>query len=380
MPAVTHNPQGSIPVCSPTLDGAERAYALDCIDANWISSTGEYIPRFERMFAERCGATHGVACCNGTAALHLALETLDIGPGDEVIIPSFTLIVSANVVCWTGATPVLVDVKSDTWCIDERLIETKITPRTRAIMIVHMYGHPCEMDEICAIARRHGLYVIEDAAQAHGAKYHGRTVGGIGDVGCFSFYGNKIITTGEGGMLLTNDPSLAERAALLRNQAFGEERFDHHHVGFNYRMTNIQAAIGCAQCERWDEKVARKRELAAEYDRLFADEGTLQLPVEADGCQSVYWMYGVVLKDDFGRSKNDVCAQLAAAGVETRPFFTPMNRQPVFQGSHRRWPDLRGSYPVSERLGERGFYLPSGLDLTREEQAYIAEQLLACKR
>ncbi len=379
MPTVINRPRKSIPVCSPMLDGEERANVLDCIDSNWISSAGEYIPRLEKAFAKRCGAAHGVACCNGTAALHLALEALEIGPGDEVIIPSFTLIVSANVVCWTGAVPVLVDVKSHTWCIDEELIETKITPRTRAIVAVHMYGHPCAMDEIRGIARRHGLYVIEDAAQAHGATYRGRTVGGIGDVGCFSFYGNKIITTGEGGMLVTNDAPIAERAALLRNQAFGEERFVHHHVGFNYRMTNIQAAIGCAQCERWDEKVARKRELAAEYDRLFADESALQLPVEADGCRSVYWMYGVVLNDEFGRSTQDVRAHLAAAGIETRPFFIPMNRQPVFQGCHRRWPNLRGSYPVSERLGERGFYLPSGMDLTREDQAHIAEQLLACK-
>jgi perosamine synthetase len=379
VPALTEKPRRTISVCSPVLDGAERRYALDCIDTNWISSLGEYIPRFEHAFAGLCGAAHGVACSSGTAALHLTLEALDIGPDDEVLIPSFTLIVSANVVCLTGATPVLVDVHPDTWCIDPSLMEARITSRTKAIMAVHMYGHPCDMNAICDIARRHGLYVIEDAAQAHGAKHRGRTVGSIGEVGCFSFYANKIITTGEGGMVVTNDAAIAERTALLRNQAFGEERFVHHHVGFNYRMTNIQAAIGCAQCERFDEKVARKREIAAEYDRLLCDEDALQLPARADGCEPVYWMYGVLLRDEFGRTKREVRDLLAAAGIETRSFFVPMNRQPVFQGGHRRWPDLRGSFPVSERLSECGFYLPSGLDLTPDDQAYIVERLLACK-
>jgi len=367
-------------VCSPVLDGKELDYALECFATNWISSLGEFIPQFERKFAGLCAASHGVACCNGTAALHLALEALGIGAGDEVIIPSFTLIVSANVVCWTGATPVLVDICPDTWCIGPDLIEAKITSRTRAIMAVHMYGHPCEMGPIRDIARRHGLYVIEDAAQAHGATYRGRTVGAIGDVGCFSFYANKIITTGEGGMVVTNDAATAERAALLRNQAFGEERFVHDHVGFNYRMTNIQAAVGYAQCERFDEKVARKRELAAEYYRLLANEDALQLPARGEGCEPVYWMYGVVLKDEFGRTRQEVCKRLEAAGIETRSFFVPMHRQPVFQGEHRRWPDLRGRYPVSERLGERGFYLPSGLSLTPDDQAFVVEQLLECKR
>ncbi|MDO8632125.1 MAG: DegT/DnrJ/EryC1/StrS family aminotransferase [Phycisphaerales bacterium] len=379
MPALAEKPRRTISVCSPVLDGAERRYALDCIDTNWISSLGEYIPRFEHRFAGLCGAAHGVACSSGTAALHLVLEALDIGPDDEVLIPSFTLIVSANVVCRTGATPVLVDVRPDTWCIDPSLMEARITSRTKAIMAVHMYGHPCDMNAICDIARRHGLYVIEDAAQAHGATYRGRTVGSIGEVGCFSFYANKIITTGEGGMVVTNDAAIAERAALLRNQAFGEERFVHHHVGFNYRMTNIQAAIGYAQCERFDEKVARKREIAAEYDRLLSDQDALQLPARADGCEPVYWMYGVVLRDEFGRTKREVRDRLAAAGIETRSFFVPMNRQPVFQGGHRRWPDLRGSFPVSEWLGECGFYLPSGLDLTPDDQAYIVERLRACK-
>ncbi len=380
MPTLTQSKRRSIPVCTPQIGEAERRYVVDCLEANWISSMGEYIPRFERRFADICGVRHGVACSNGTTALHLALECLGVGPGDDVIIPAFTLIVSANVVCLTGATPVLVDVRPDTWCIDEKLIEARITPRTKAIMAVHMYGHPCEMGAIQAIAKKHGLFVIEDAAQAHGAKYRGKRVGGIGDVGAFSFYGNKIITTGEGGMLVTNDSRIAERAALLRNQAFGEERFVHHEVGFNYRMTNIQAAIGCGQCERFDEKVARKREIAAIYDELLADEDDLQLPARAEGCEPVCWMYGVVLGDGFERTKQEVRKQLEEGGIETRSFFIPMNQQPVFQGKNLRWPDLRGDYPVSERLGDCGFYLPSGENLTRDDQEYVVERLMACRQ
>jgi len=370
----------TIPVCAPVLDGQEAEYVADCLATNWVSSLGAYIPRFEQRFAGLIGVPYAAACSSGTAAVHLALECLDIGPGDEVIIPAFTLIVSANMVCLTGAKPVLVDVRPDTRCIDPGLIEAKITPRTKAIMVVHMYGHPCEMDAIVEIGRRHKLHVIEDAAQAHGATYHGRTVGGIGEIGCFSFYGNKIITTGEGGMLVTRSRKIAERAALLRNQAFGEERFVHEEVGFNYRMTNIQAAIGFAQCERFAEKVERKREIAAIYDDLLADETTIRRPAHADGCEPVWWMYGIVLKDSFGRTKQEVQEDLAAAGIETRSFFIPMNRQPVFQGGHRRWPDLRGDYPVSDELGAHGFYLPSGLDLTNNDQVYVIEQLLACKR
>lgn len=369
-----------IPVCTPTLDGNETRYVLECLETNWISSNGEFISRFERAFAGACGARFSVSCCNGTAAIHLALEALGVGPGDEVIIPSFTLIVSANMVCLTGATPVLVDVRPDTWCIDPALIEAKITPRTKAIMVVHMYGHPCDMDAIAAIAERHGVALIEDAAQAHGATYRGRPVGGIGAVGCFSFYGNKIITTGEGGMVVTNDSRLAERAAMFRNQAFGEERFVHEEVGFNYRMTNIQAAIGLAQCEKLTEKVRRKREVAAVYDELLTDEQSVQRPAKSRGCEPVWWMYGVVLEESFGATKAEVQRALAARGIETRSFFIPMHQQPVFQGAHPRWPDLRGEYPLSERLGRCGLYLPSGLDLTRDDQEYVVEQLLACKR
>lgn len=361
------------------MDGREREYVDACMRGNWIAS-GEFIERFEKQIATVCGVPYSVACCNGTAAIHLALESLGVGEGDEVIIPAFTLIASANMVCLTGATPVLVDVTPDTWCIDPALIESRISPRTKAIMVVHMYGHPCDMNSIMAIAKRHKLTVIEDAAQAHGARYHGQTVGGIGDVSCFSFYANKIITTGEGGMVLTRHKEIAERAALLRNQAFGPTRFVHDFVGFNYRMTNIQAAIGVAQCERLQQKNRRKREIATIYDKLLDGEERIQRHASAPGCEPVCWMYGVVLDESFGRDKEEVRAMLAADGIETRSFFIPMNEQPVYQGRDSQCPDLRGSYPVSERLGSRGFYLPTGLDLTREDQEWIAERLLACAK
>ena len=224
------------------------------------------------------------------------------------------------------------------------------------------------------------MKVIEDGAQAHGATYRGRPVGGIGDVGCFSFYGNKILTTGEGGMVVTGDPAIAERVRLLRDQAFERPRFVHRMLGFNYRLTNVQAAIGLAQCERMGEKLERKRRIAAGYDRMLAGETGLQPPVELPGCCNVYWMYGVVVEDGFGRGRDEVMGLLAETGVQTRPFFVPMNQQPLYDGSHARMPDLRGSYPVSERLGRRGLYLPSGEGLTRSDQEYVVEKLLACGR
>ncbi|NOT00525.1 MAG: DegT/DnrJ/EryC1/StrS family aminotransferase [Phycisphaerales bacterium] len=369
-----------VPVCEPLLDGREREYVLDCLDGNWVSSLGKYIPLFEERFAAYCGAAHGVACSTGTAALHLALEALGIGPGDEVIIPDFTLIVSANAVCWTGATPVPVDVDRETGCIDPQQIARAITPRTRAIMVVHMYGHPADMEAILTIARRHDLRIIEDAAQAHGAEVFGRRVGAIGDVGAFSFYGNKIITTGEGGMLVTNDPAIAGRAALLRNQAFEQERFVHRAVGYNYRMTNIQAAIGLAQCETIDEKVARKIAIARRYDELLADCDDLITPICRRWAKNVYWMYGVRVKDSFGCSAAEVRRQLEQRGVETRAFFVPMHRQPVYQGQHPRWPALGGDFPVSDEWSQTGLYLPGGLSLTNEMQCHVIQQLLNCRR
>jgi perosamine synthetase len=370
-----------IPVWEPVLDGNEERYVRDCLETNWISSLGPYITRFEEAFARWCGMPHAVACSSGTAALHLSLVALGIGPGDEVLIPDFTLIVSASTVILAGARPALVDVDAKTWCLDPRKIEEKITARTKAIMAVHMYGHPCDMPAILEIARRRGLAVIEDCAEAHGAEVAEKRVGSFGDAGCFSFYGNKILTTGEGGMVLVRDADLARRLRLLRDQGFEPPRFVHRVVGFNYRLTNVQAAIGLAQTEKADEKVRLKREIASWYLSHFASGSDLEMPAEAPGAKNVYWMFGVKLGPRFAQGRDAVMDELKAKGVETRAFFCPMHRQPVFQaGADPRFPDVRGEYPVSDDLWNRGLYLPSGLGLTRPQVEEIAGKLLECRR
>ncbi|MBM3299461.1 MAG: DegT/DnrJ/EryC1/StrS family aminotransferase [Deltaproteobacteria bacterium] len=368
-----------IPVCDPLLDGREMRYVMDCIETNWVSSAGKYIELFEEKFSQYCNVPYGVACSNGTTAIHLALAALGVGPGDEVIIPDFTLIVSANMVILSGARPVLVDVDPRTWCIDPELIEAKITSRTRAIMLVHMYGHPCDMEAIMDIARRHNLFVIEDCAQAHGAEVNGKKVGSFGDAACFSFYGNKILTTGEGGMVLCKEEKVARRLRLLRNQAFQEPRFVHEVMGFNYRLTNIQAAIGVAQTEMIEEKVEKKRWIGKTYNELLAGTTSLTLPVEEPWATNVYWMYGVLVQESFGVDKDSLMNKLKDKGVDTRSFFCPMSLQPVFKGDDPRYPDVSGEYPVSVDLWNRGLYLPSGLGLTRSQMEEVVGKLLECK-
>jgi perosamine synthetase len=368
-----------IPVWEPVLDGNERLYVLDCLETNWISSLGSYLTRFEESVARWCGMPHAVACSSCTTGLHLALVALGIGPGDEVLVPDFTLIVSANTVIEAGAKPVLVDVDAHTWCIDPAKIEERIGPRTRAIMAVHMYGHPCDMPRIGEIARRHGLLVIEDCAESHGAEIGGRMTGSFGDAACFSFYGNKILTTGEGGMVVCRDEKLAEKMRLLRNQAFEHPRFVHREVGFNYRLTNVQAAIGLAQVEKVVEKVERKREIARWYAAAFAGVPDVELPWEAPNAKNVYWMYAVKLGDSFRHGRDGVMASLREKGVESRAFFCPMHRQPVFQGVDPRFPDTSGDYPVSDDLWKRGLYLPSGLGITRSQVEEVVEKLAECR-
>lgn len=368
-----------IPVCEPLLNGREKQYALDCIETNWISSAGKYITLFEEKFSDYCGMPYGVACSSGTTAIHLALVALGIGSGDEVIIPDFTLVVSANAVILAGAKPALVDVDPETWCIDPRLIEEKITPNTKAIMAVHMYGHPCDMEAICAIAKKHGLFVLEDCAESHGAEVNGKKAGAFSDASCFSFYGNKILTTGEGGMVLCRDPKIAEQLRLLRNQGFREPRFVHDVMGFNYRITNIQAAIGLAQTEMVEEKVERKRWIGQTYNELLAGQPDITLPVEKPWAKNVYWMYGILIHDSFGLTKDQLMQTLTSKGVDTRSFFCPMSMQPVFQANDPRFPDTAGSYPVSVDLWHRGLYLPSGLGLTRPQMEEVAAKLLECR-
>lgn len=371
-----------IPVSEPLLDGNERKYVLDALDTNWISSAGKYITGFEDTFAAYCGVKYGVACSNGTTAIHLALVACGIGDGDEVIIPDFTLIASANMVILAGAKPVLVDVDRQTMCIDVNLIEEKITERTRAIMPVHMYGHPCDMDPIMALAEKYKLWVIEDGAEAHGTEYKGRRVGSLGHSAAFSFYGNKTLTTGEGGMVTTDNQELADKMKMLRNQAFEHPRFVHHHVGFNYRLTNLQAAIGLAQAEKAQAKADRRREIAAMYTALLKEVPGITVPYEAAWARSTFWMYGVLIDEEkFGRSKQEVVRLLNDAGIDTRDFFYPMHKQPVYRnGSDPRFPETSGSYPVSSYLYDHGFYLPSGLGLTSSDIEVVVEELVKLRR
>jgi perosamine synthetase len=362
-----------IPVCEPFLSGKELEYVTDCIKSNWISSKGKYIEEFEQKFAHYCGCKYGISTTSGTTAIHLALASLGIGLGDEVIVPTFTMISTVFAVVYTGARPVLVDAEPETWNIDVTRIEEKITPRTKAIMPVHIYGHPCDMEPIMEMVRRHNLYVIEDAAEAHGAEYKGRKAGSIGHVNCFSFYANKIITTGEGGMVVTNNRQIAEKARRLKDLAHSKEkRFLHAGLGFNYRMTNIQAAIGLAQFERIDELVERRRKNAYFYNSLLKDIKGIGLPPEKEWARNVYWMYSIFIEDQFGMSRDELMRKLEEKEIETRTFFIPMHQQPVFTSMNL----FAGErYPVAEELSRRGLYLPSGSGLTEAEIRYIAETL-----
>ena len=359
-----------IPVCEPTLGGNELKYVQQAIESNWISSAGRFIRDFEARFAEICGVQYGIACANGTVAMHLAMATLGLEPGDEVIIPTFTMIATANAVTYCGAKPVLVDMEPNYWQMDIDQVEAKITPRTRAIVPVHIYGHPTDMQPLMALAEKHGLLVIEDAAEAHGAEYQGRRTGGLGHAAGFSFYGNKIITTGEGGMVTTNDRNLAQLAWNLRDHAFSHERhFWHKFVGFNYRMTNLQAAVGLAQVEQLDGFVAARRRNALEYNRRLHGIPGIRTPAEAPWAKNVYWMYGILVDEqEYGMSRDALRKVLADHGIETRTFFIPMHCQPVY------WKQYQGErYPVAEDLCRRGFYLPSASSLALDEIEYVAE-------
>lgn len=362
-----------IPVCEPFLSGKELEYVADCLKTNWISSKGKYIEEFEERFAAYCGCKYGITTTSGTTALHLALVSVGIGPGDEVLIPTFTMMATAFAVVYTGARPVLVDAEPETWNIDTVKIEEKITDKTRAILPVHIYGHPCDMGPIMEVAQKHNLYVIEDAAEAHGAEYKGRKAGGIGHVNCFSFYANKIITTGEGGMVVTNDEGIAEKARRLKDLAHSpEKRFLHSDIGFNYRMTNIQAAIGLAQFERIDELVERRRKNAYLYNSKLKDIPGITLPPEKEWAKNVYWMYAILIQDEFGMNRDKVMERLREKEIDTRAFFIPAHQQPAFQNMGLFQSE---SYPVAEELGRRGLYLPSGSGLTEEQIESICQRV-----
>jgi perosamine synthetase len=358
-----------IPVCEPTMTGKELEYLKDCVDSNWISSAGKYIPVFEDKFAAACHCKYGVACANGTVALHLGLAALGLQPGDEVILPTFTMIATINAVTYTGATPVLIDSEPCTWNMDVEQLAAKITPRTKAIIPVHTYGHPVDMDPLVGLAEKHGLFVLEDAAEAHGAEYKGRRAGGLGHAGSFSFYANKIITTGEGGMITTNNAKFAALCQNMRDHAFSEERhFWHKFVGFNYRMTNLQASVGVAQTEKLNDFVEARRRNAALYTHLLKEIPGIVTPPEAGWAKNVFWMYSILVEDEFGLSRDQVRAYLARYGIETRTFFIPMHLQPIYYNQ------FKGQrYPVAEMLCQRGFYLPSASSLTERQVRFIAD-------
>jgi perosamine synthetase len=362
-----------IPVNSPLLDGNEAKYLQECINSGWISSEGPFVDRFEQEFSTVVGRRYGVACSNGSAALDLAVTAAGIGPGDEVILPTFTIISPAASIVRAGATPVLVDSDPVTWNMDVTQVEAKITPRTKAILVVHIYGLPVDMAPLMSIAERHGLLVIEDAAEMHGQTCYGEPCGSFGLISTFSFYPNKHITTGEGGMVVTNDRQIAERCRSLRNLCFlPGRRFVHEELGWNFRMTNLQAALGIAQLETLAPHITRKREIGRKYLAELSDLSGFQLPCEkTDFSESIYWVFGLVANSTVGTAA-DIMKQFAARDIGTRPFFWPMHLQPVFQ---RMGLFQDETYPVAERLGTHGFYLPSGLGLLDEQITEVSGAL-----
>jgi perosamine synthetase len=366
---IMHHP---IPVNTPLLNGNELKYVTECIETGWISSEGPFIQQFEEKFANYIGRKHGIAVSNGSAALDIAIKALDIGLGDEVIMPAFTIISPAQSVVTAGAIPVLVDSDPITWNMDVTQVEAKISPKTKAILVVHIYGLPVDMDPIIQLAKKHQLKIIEDAAEMHGQSYHGKMCGSFGDISIFSFYPNKHITTGEGGMLLTDNLALAARCKKFRNLCFEPNgpRFIHYEIGWNYRMTNLQAALGVAQLEQIETFIKKKRAMGKEYQALLSNlsEKGYQLPLEeTDYAENIYWVFGIVAATE--KKKEEIVQYLTENKIGTRPFFWCIHEQPVFlsMGLFNRQ-----SYPVAEKLARNGFYIPSGLGLKEEEILQVA--------
>ncbi|MCH2472215.1 MAG: DegT/DnrJ/EryC1/StrS family aminotransferase [Gemmatimonadetes bacterium] len=362
-----------IPVNEPLLNGREKELLAECIDTGWVSSDGPFVRMFERHFADYIGTKHGIAVCNGTAALETALFAAGVGKGDEVIMPTFTIVSCLVATLRLGAIPVLVDVEPVTWGMDVGQVASRLTPRTKAIMPVHMYGHPVDMDPVLALARDRGLVVVEDAAQVHGAEYKGRKCGSLGHVSAWSFYANKIVTTGEGGMVLTSDDAMAERAASYRNLCFrADRRFYHTEFGYNFRMSNLQGALGVAQVERIEEFVTIKRRVGHLYRARLAAIPGVRFQVEEAWAKCVYWMYCIELDTELGFKADDARRALAERGIGTRPFFLGLHEQPaahdigLFNGER---------YPVAERIARQGLYLPSGLTLTEEQVETVTTEL-----
>ena len=365
-----------IPVCQPFLSGRELDYVTDAVKTGWISSSGKYVTAFEEGFAKYCGVRHGIAVCNGTVAIHLALVALGIGPGDEVIIPDFTMIASAAAVVYTGAKPVFVDADPETWNIDVNGIEEKITSRTKAIMPVSIFGNPCDMDRIRSIAKKRGLFVIEDAAESHGAEYKGKKTGALADITAFSFFANKNLTTGEGGMVVTDDAKLAERCRYFKNLCFplnGSRNYIHEDIGFNYRMSNLHAALGLAQLEKADEyRVMRIRNNGL-YKKFLQDVPGVVFQKDTGESMNVHWMNAVVLDPKrFGCGRDQLMEHLKASGIETRLLFVGMHHQPCLKKSGC---DCTGAYPVTDQLTANGLYLPSASNLSEDDIRYVCDKV-----
>ncbi len=355
------------PVYRPSLAGNEKAYVNECLDTTWISSKGKFINEFENRFASYIGTKHGVSVANGTLALHLALLSLGIGPGDEVIVPSFTYIASVNTIVHVGATPIFADSTADTWQLDPDDVENKLGPNTKAIMAVHLYGQPCNVKRLLEISKLHRIFLIEDCAEAIGSQFNGQKVGSFGDIAAFSFFGNKTITTGEGGMVLTNDDRLYERAAKLKGQGLAQNReYWHDIIGYNFRMTNIEAAIGVAQLERVDYLIAKKRDIAGWYKTSLAKLPIVMLS-EGQNTFNTYWMISILLKNN--ETREALRASLMANGIETRPLFYPAHTMPMYNNKYIH-------LPVAEDLGSRGINLPSYPDLSRDDVQKICDCII----
>jgi len=350
-----------IPVNEPIFISNEKKYLNECINSGWISSEGPFVGKFEKKFSSFIGKKYGIAVSNGTAALEVAVGAIGLKPGDEVIMPSFTIISCALAVINYGGIPVFVDSEPETWNIDVNKIEEKITKKTKAIMTVHIYGHPCDMDPILKIAKKYDLKLIEDAAEAHGAEYKGKKCGSFGDISCFSFYANKVINTGEGGMVLTDSKKYKEKAEKLRNLGFDrEKRFLHQELARNYRMTNLQAAVGFAQLKKIKKLIKIKIENGKKYNKKLRELKGLKTPIEKDWAKNIYWMYGIVLKESTGFNAESFAKKLAKEGIATRPFFYPLHLQPVLLKLKIK---IGKNFPVAEKIAKQGLYLPSGLGL-----------------
>lgn len=373
-------------VNTPLFGKQELKYVSECIKTGWISSEGPYVKQFEEAFARFCGVKYGVACTNGTTALHLGLLSLNIKKSDEVIIPTFTMIATAYALIYIGAKPVLVDAEPRTWNMDVEQIESKISKKTKAILPVHIYGHPVKMDVVWKIAHSKKILIFEDAAEAHGAEYlpagrqgKGKKAGSLGDVAAFSFYANKIVTTGEGGMVVTNNKGIAEKARYFRNMAFQKKtRYLHKDIGYNYRMTNLQAAVGLAQTQKINDLINKKRKMAHLYNKKLKDIEGITTPIEEAWAKNVYWMYGILIDENtFGLSRDRLREELYKEGVDTRSFFIPMHKQPIFK---KMGLFLREKYPVAEDISRRGLYLPSGLSLKESEIDFICDRIKKIKK